>query len=243
MKSKVFVAVFFLIMLLNACKHEVEQPGPATNPGSATTGQATTGNNTSQQPCDPALVYFEKDILPILNSNCAYSGCHDPGTATHGIVLNSYANVMRTAGIIANSAHRSKLYEKITERDADDAMPPAPKQRLSQEQISLIGKWINQGAQNLVCDNGGCDTLNVTYSNQVTQVIGSYCKGCHSGTVPSGNILLTDYTQVKTMVQSGRLICAIEHVSGCSPMPKNGNKLDACKIAMIKKWQQSGFAQ
>jgi hypothetical protein len=50
-------------------------------------------------PCDPAVVYFEKDVLPILTSNCAYSGCHNAASAKDGIVLDNYANVIRTGKI------------------------------------------------------------------------------------------------------------------------------------------------
>ena len=27
-------------------------------------------------PCDPDVIYFEQDVLPMLICNCAFSGCH-----------------------------------------------------------------------------------------------------------------------------------------------------------------------
>lgn len=239
MKRTILLSLLATVFII-ACKNDADDFTTPSN-SSQTTGSTTGG--IPEKTCDSNVVYFEKDILPILTSNCAYSGCHDPGTASDGIILNSYDNVIRTGGIISGSAHNSEIYEKITETDPEDRMPPAPKPHLSSVQIALIGKWINQGAKNITCNSMGCDTVNVTYTNQVSQIINTYCKGCHSGSNPGGSVLLTDYTNVKNAIQNGKLLCAVEQMPGCSPMPKGGNKLDACKIVALKKWQAAGFAQ
>jgi hypothetical protein len=243
MKKNTILIIILCAASFNACKHDVSDLDPVPGTGTTSTTATTGTTGTTGTDCDPAIVYFEKDILPILNSNCAYSGCHDPGTAQEGVVLNNYDNVMRTGGIRPNDPGESELYEKITEDDPDDIMPPPPKQPLSSAQISLIEKWISQGAKNITCNNNGCDTVQVTYSKQVTQVISSFCAGCHSGGAPSGNILLTGYTNVKAVAQTGKLLCAVEHGAGCSSMPKGGTKLDDCRILMIRKWQEAGFPQ
>lgn len=49
--------------------------------------------------CDPDSVYFKQQILPILQSNCAKSGCHNEESRKHGVVLNSYQNLMSTVEI------------------------------------------------------------------------------------------------------------------------------------------------
>ena len=49
--------------------------------------------------CDPSIVYFKQDVLPLLQSNCAKSGCHNEESRKHGVVLNSYENLMATVEI------------------------------------------------------------------------------------------------------------------------------------------------
>lgn len=107
----------------------------------------------SGDPCHPDTVYFERDIMPLLNSSCAKSGCHDAETAMDGVILNNYANVMSTGDVRPGNPNGSDLYEVITENDARKRMPPPPLPPLSNEQIALVQKWILQGAQNLTCDD------------------------------------------------------------------------------------------
>jgi hypothetical protein len=102
--------------------------------------------------CDPDTVYFERDLLPLLNSSCAKSGCHDATTASDGVILDSYFNVMATADVKPGNPDDSDLYEVITDDDPDDRMPPPPLPPLSSDQIAMVRKWILQGAQNLICD-------------------------------------------------------------------------------------------
>src|SRR5690606_33332299 len=117
-------------------------------------------------PCDPGTVYFNRDILPLLRSNCAKSGCHDAITAEEGIILDSYQNVLASDVIRAGRPSDSEMIEKMKENDPDDVMPPPPNERLTAEQIALIEAWIQQGAKDLTCDDSPamCDTANVSYA-------------------------------------------------------------------------------
>ncbi len=206
----------------------------------------TTGNpiDTTPQgtPCDPDLVYFETQVLPILISNCAMSGCHNAASAQEDVVLDSYANVMSTGEIEPNNPNDSKLYEVITESDPDKRMPQPPAAALSQAQIVIIEKWIQQGAKNLICDAnaGGCDTTSVSYTQTIRPVINTYCKGCHSGSNPSGGISFETYQGVKTMAQNGKLYGAISWASGYQKMPQGGIQLSDCTIAQFKIWIDAG---
>ena len=40
-------------------------------------------------------ICFKRDILPIFNSNCAVSGCHNKTKAEEGYILDSYQNIVR----------------------------------------------------------------------------------------------------------------------------------------------------
>ena len=83
-KSKLLLAVILLAglvaLFLPSCVHEpVIDPN---NPIDTTDNPIDTIDNPidttpTGTPCDPDVVYFSKDILPLLRSNCAKSGCHD----------------------------------------------------------------------------------------------------------------------------------------------------------------------
>ena len=88
---------------------------------------------------------------------------------------------------------------------------------------------------------GTCDTSSVNYSTTVTGILNNCgCVGCHSGSAPSGNISLQNFTGVKTTAQNGKLLGSINHGSGFSPMPKGGGKMSACEISKIKAWIDAG---
>jgi hypothetical protein len=87
--------------------------------------------------------------------------------------------------------------------------------------------------------NTQCDTSNVTFSVSVKNVLSSNsCLICHSNATASagGGIKLEDYTNVKAYTDNGQLLGSVMHQSGYSPMPKNGGSLNACDIAILKKW-------
>ncbi len=227
MKNILFTSltVFIFLVILGACQHKAEIINPTTKPTD------TTGNN-NPTPCDSNIVYFDKDILPILNSNCAMSGCHDAGTAAEGIILNSYTNVMATGRITPFNLGKSDLYEVITETKPDKIMPPPPNTKLSATQITLIAKWINQGAKKLDCNSSNCDTLNVTYSNQVSKLLTSNCVGCHNPAKPSGSVLLDTYANAKQATLGGNVVGSV--IGGT--MPKGGTPLDACNKRILQLW-------
>ncbi len=191
-------------------------------------------------PCDPDTVYFENYVLPLLQSSCGIIGCHDPGSATEGVILTDYTNIISTGGVRAFNPDNSEIYEKIMENDPDKIMPPPPRSPLTQEQKDAIYKWIMQGALNNHCENEDCDTLNVTFQATIWPVVQNRCFGCHSGASPSGGISLENYNSVVSAVSSGRLMGAIKHETGFSAMPKNGAKLSDCTISQFQKWINDG---
>lgn len=233
MTRNLLFAIALLILsafIIQSCKHEPdvvpEQPDP--------TDTIATGI-----PCSPDTAYFVNDVLPILVSGCAMSGCHDAASASDGVVLTSYASVMNTADIRPGNPGDSDLYERITDDDLDDRMPPPPMAALSPEQIQTIRLWITQGAKNNYCDNG-CDTTSYTFNAVILPMINNNCKGCHSGAQPSGNIRLEDYATIRQAAVNGSLYGAVSHQPGFSPMPQNAAKLPDCNITQIRKWIENG---
>lgn len=226
-----------MILALPACHHQVPMPGePDPDPND------TMPSDSQAMPCDPATVYFTRDILPLLRSNCAKSGCHDAQTAKEDIILDSYANVIASRVINVNNPRASELIESIRETDSDEVMPPPPNQRLTTDQIALLEKWIQQGARNLTCDDtpAVCDTLQASYAQDVVPILQPNCIGCHSGGNPGGGIRLNTYAGVREVVLDGRLLGSITRASGFRAMPKNGDPLSACEISIIKAWINNG---
>ncbi|MCB9023556.1 MAG: hypothetical protein H6542_03230 [Lentimicrobiaceae bacterium] len=223
---------WILAFTFYSCKHEPESlPNSSNNqPGDSLLTEVS---------CHPDTVYFENDILPILLSGCAMSGCHDAATAQEGVLLTSYNSIITTGEIRPGNPGNSKLYEVITDNEPDDRMPPVPNAPLSTDQILKIRKWIEQGARNNRCD-AACDTNIFTFSEAIQPLINTNCKGCHQASQASGGIRLDDYTSIHQAAANGSLLGAISHQQGYSPMPKGGNKLSDCAITQVKKWIESG---
>lgn len=232
---------FFLIIgfvLLSNCQHDpIVEEGPE---------QQTNNNNNSQNlgqlpnpsNCDSDTVYFQNDIAPILQSNCAFSGCHGNGSARRGVNLSTYADIINTVEIKVNDPTGSDLYEVLVDPNPQERMPQAPRSPLSQADIEAIRIWISQGALNNSCSS--CDTSKYTFTADIKPIIDAYCKGCHSGSSPSGGILLSTYNEIQSLAVSGRLYGSISHQSAYTAMPLNQPKLPQCQIDQIKNWIDSG---
>lgn len=92
----------------------------------------------------------------------------------------------------------------------------------------------------------GCDTAGViSFSAKVKPILSTFCgttgnaaAGCHGSNAGSGLALVTHQDVSDAIPMS--LMDAINHTNGASPMPKNGGKLDDCRITVIQKWIDQG---
>lgn len=225
----ILAALIIALTVVNACRHEI--PDPATGSGAPNPNPVPVPGGTNQ-------VCFETQILPLFQSNCAKSGCHDAASHQDGYVFDSYANIVRK-DVRPGRAENSKVYKVLFET-GNDKMPRPPNPDLTPDQKALIGRWINEGAKNTTNCGTTCDSTQFKYSTNVSPLMSTYCLGCHSGTAPSAGINLSTYTGVRTVAISGRLLGAISHAPGYSPMPKNASKLSTCQIAQVRKWVESG---
>ena len=82
--------------------------------------------------CDTTNVDFTQVIQPIINTNCAISGCHVPGTGRKD--LSTYSGVK---DIVDDGRLEKRV---IVQGD----MPPSGP--LSRCEVSLIETWIKNGA-------------------------------------------------------------------------------------------------
>lgn len=204
------------LMMISSCRHEPELPR----------------NGITAEIC------FESKIQPIINSNCAVSGCHD-GSDGELPVLISYTDIMRE--VKAGKPGDSKLYEVLTKnQNSEEFMPPRPRTPLTSEQMTLIELWILEGAKNTSCPNEACDSVNVTYSTTIANVMQN-CTGCHGGGSPSAGLSLTTHAQVVAAVNNKNLMGHVNFANGYSPMPPSGIKLSVCSLAQLNKWISVGM--
>lgn len=237
--KKIFFLPLISILFLWSCTHEPSQtvePGPGNNNG------GDNGDDNNVVECDPDTVYFQNDVLPLLQSSCGTMGCHDAGTATEGVILTDYDNIMNTGDVEPFDTEGSDIYELITENDPEDRMPPPPNNSLSQEQIQLIATWINQGALNNGCENQDCNTTDVTYAETVSPIFQNFCLGCHDEGTANGGVVLETYDQRSMLANSGALEGVITGSDGYPQMPPD-NPLPDCEKTQLIQWVEDGAPQ
>ncbi len=220
------------MILAGSCKH-------LTDPNWSNIPTDTAGVNT---PCDPNTVYFNRDIQPLLTSYCSVpksatnaKGCHDGITKKEGVNLSNYTDIINTGEVRAFKPSSGKMMESILKGE----MPEINWPQLSAAQIALLQKWITQGAKNNYCAE--CDTAGYRFATGIVPLIDISCKACHSGTNPSGGILLTSYTEI-IKIDTAVLRRAINWGNTTAPqknMPPSKILMN-CQIDNINKWINDG---
>ena len=94
-------------------------------------------------------VSFAREIAPILAQKCLT--CHGPEKNKGGYRLHTFETMFKpgeskAAPITPGEPARSKIFQLITTRDADDRMPQKD-DPLPAAQIALIERWIKEGAR------------------------------------------------------------------------------------------------
>lgn len=237
MKKLLIIITVIISVVGYACRHlPPEQPAAPVTGGGGTVGGGGGGGSVA--------VCFQSEILPIFQTNCAKSGCHDAASARR-YILDSYDNLFKKDGkfeknnIIPGDPVNSKLFE-VLNKIGNDRMPKLPNPALTTEQKNLIARWITEGAKNTINCISSCDSNQFKYSANIQPILQNHCTGCHSGSNPPNGVNLTTYTLVKPLATNGMLYGVTAHLPGYNPMPKGSGKLSDCEIAQIRKWVQAG---
>jgi mono/diheme cytochrome c family protein len=110
---------------------------------------ASLGARGQSVPASPAPLSFNRDIRPILSNNCF--ACHGPDEKKRetDFHFDTKDGMFLEEGIIVpGSAAKSVLVKKITEPDPKDRMPPPDSgHKLTDAQIALLKRWIDEGAR------------------------------------------------------------------------------------------------
>jgi mono/diheme cytochrome c family protein len=100
----------------------------------------------------PAVIEFNRDIRPILSDNCFQ--CHGPDRARRKADLRldteagAFADLGRTRALVPGDLGKSELLRRVAATNARERMPPAKSgRRLTERQIQLLRRWIEQGAK------------------------------------------------------------------------------------------------
>ena len=110
--------------------------------------------------------------------------------------------------------------------------------------ILLFGCFYDkEGEMHPLGAKSNCDTVNVTYSNQVMSLMNTYCNGssCHSGGVLHYDF--STWSDLNSAATGGFLMGTVNHQSGFSPMPSSTFKLTPCQIRTLQIWVDAGAPQ
>jgi WD40 repeat protein len=98
----------------------------------------------------PDTISYYKDVRLIFQQNC--QGCHQPAQAKGGYVMTSFGDLFKKTdndipGIVPGKPAESELYKQITPQNGEKPAMPRMKEPLSERDVTIIRKWIEQGAK------------------------------------------------------------------------------------------------
>lgn len=101
----------------------------------------------------PPQVSFANEVKPVIDQNC--TECHtagQKGTEASGFMTVDYDSVMKGTKygpvIVPGNAVASSFYRLIAGKVDPSIRMPHGKEAISEENILMIEKWIDQGAKN-----------------------------------------------------------------------------------------------
>jgi len=197
---------------------------------------------------------FERDVLPILTAKCA--ACHAGPQAAQQLDLQTGAFLLRGSKngrvVIQGSAEQSKLFQKIKARQ----MPPPGAGTLTDEEIRIIGEWIDGGAQvseaakpvervSAAASKPVSSGAPPDYERDVQPIFTKHCVACHSGSQAKAALDLSSLASFLSGSTNGPV--AVKGASEKSflirkvrkqemPPPGAGQPLSEAEIVTIARW-------
>ena len=152
-------------------------------------------------------VDFEKEILPILRSNCL--ACHNVSVAESELVLETPRMILKGGvsgpAVVPGKADDSLLFTMSAHRE-EPVMPPADNDRnarnLTPEQLGLLRLWINEGAVGEVTGTGPIAWQPLPASLHPIYAVAVSPDGSHAVAACANQVLVYD---VPTRREIGRL--------------------------------------
>ena len=152
-------------------------------------------------------ICFENQVLPVFQSSCAISGCHDRPGGESNYVFNSYSGIIQA--IEPGSPEKSPAYTSLSSIWGENFMPPD--QPLSKENRTIIRLWIQQGARNTSCpdsippDDSVYVNPRACFGRDIFPFIQSNCatSGCHDDITAEEGYSFTSYQGILEAVSPG----------------------------------------
>ena len=150
-----------------------------------------------------AIPLFETDVRPLLEQHCFE--CHNESEQEAELNLTTPGSLLAggESGEAIRPAERdnSLLYEYVR----DGVMPPDEAEPLSEEEVDLIGRWIDAGAP--ARNPGVPATVSVT-QHDVIPILHRRCTMCHGPVYQKGELDLRTLTAMLAGGASGPAIVA-----------------------------------
>src|SRR5262249_28346936 len=99
---------------------------------------------------EPDVVSYYQHIRPILALNC--QGCHQPAKQGGDYVMTSHADLLKAGaregpGVVPGQPDKSSIVSQVVSKDGKPPAMPKGRDPLTPREVSLIRKWIAQGAK------------------------------------------------------------------------------------------------
>jgi mono/diheme cytochrome c family protein len=174
--SITFAGLLFLVL---SCEHTPDDIEPVN------TGTEPPLDSTL---CDSTVITYSGTVFPIFQANCI--SCHNQPMPAAGIDLNDYETVAFIAqnGALTGAIKHLSGYIPMPQKG-----PP-----LTDCEIGLIQKWINDTTFNPGSAGISCDPDTAYFENDILPLLQSSCGivGCHDPESAQDGVILTSYFYV-----------------------------------------------
>ncbi|MEJ7619092.1 MAG: DUF1549 domain-containing protein, partial [Pyrinomonadaceae bacterium] len=206
-------------------------------------------------------VDFHKDVMPIFEASC--NNCHAGAKAKAGLRLDARTAAMQGGvsgkAIVPGNSRESLLLQRVRGEGGAPRMPPGG--QLTEEQVSKLAAWVDQGAawpeesavEKSVVAASQSTSEKVDFVKDVQPILQASCYACHAGAQPKAGLRL----DAKTLAMKGgisgvaivpgkaaesRLIHRVEGLHNEPRMPMGGEPLKPEQIASLRRWIDQGAA-
>lgn len=169
-------------------------------------------------------VSFEKHVAPIINDNCVR--CHGANNPRGRLRLDTFNNMVKGGAnkplLVVGNPRNSLIMGRVAAQGA--AMMPKGGERLSDDDINTLAKWIASGAafdgENMDAPIGDSlvekkppvkvvradGTETVSFKDDIAPWVVTVCLGCHGARNPRGGYQMTTFEQLLTDGDTGSTI-------------------------------------